>query len=31
VNVHDLVFFGHLLSFEEITLIATRRGQMKIN
>jgi hypothetical protein len=31
VNVHDLVLFGHLLLFEEITLIATRRGKMKIN
>jgi hypothetical protein len=31
VNVHDLVFFGHLLSFEEIILIATRRGKLKIN
>jgi hypothetical protein len=31
VNIHDLVLFGHLLSFEEIILIATKRGKMKIN
>ncbi len=31
MNVHDLIFFGHSLSFEEIILVATRRGKMKIN
>jgi hypothetical protein len=31
MNVRDLVFFGRLLSFEEIILVATRRGKMKIN
>jgi hypothetical protein len=31
VNVHDLVPFGHLLSFEEIILVATRSEKMKIN
>ncbi len=31
MNVHNLVLFGHLLSFEEIILVATRREKIKIN
>jgi hypothetical protein len=31
VNVHDLILFGHLMSFEEIILVDTRRRKMKIN
>jgi hypothetical protein len=30
MHVHDLVLFGHLLSFEEIILITTRENENKL-